>query len=74
MPHRLGKWHKEQGKDGVFHLIPDGDTMNHSVNQCICKPELDWYPIGFGRKVWISTHKAADHREDRFRNNEQSNP
>lgn len=70
MPHRLGQWHKEIGEEGVFHLIPNDDTMQHVTKACSCKPELKWYPVGFGKGIWISTHRAADHREDRFRNNE----
>ena len=70
MPHRLGNWHSEREPNGVLHLIPDGDTAEHTLNACFCKPDIDFYTIGPDEEVCIMTHNSNDHREDRFRNNE----
>lgn len=70
MPHRLGAWRSERSAGGILHLIPEADTAGHDINNCTCKPEIDFYRVSETEEVCIMTHNSFDHREDRFRNNE----
>lgn len=71
MPHRLGAWKAERGAGGIIHLIPEGDTMEHDIRNCSCKPAIEFFRATETEEVCIMTHHSGDHREDRFRNNEQ---
>jgi len=45
------------------HIVPENDTMDHWITDCLCKPTAEPIKRDDGSIAWLVTHNAEDGRE-----------
>ena len=48
---------------GDVHVMPQGDLIDHEVDDCICGPDVEPCPREDGSMGWLITHYSLDGRE-----------